>query len=152
MIPSSGRFNLKAAVEREKAVQAIDVHREWKNCVVTFWVMSQFLHFLGASRGCADFRVPTVVLGSRRLTRPEQQVKVVGHEGPGETAIAEPGNPGRQAFKKVGTILIGTEDGSPFHASAHHIIQRPRQRQARLSQHGESRKRSEEHTSELQSH
>jgi len=33
------RLNLKAAVE--KAVQAIDVHREWKNCVVTFWVMSQ---------------------------------------------------------------------------------------------------------------
>ena len=54
-------FNLKAAVEREKAVQAIDVHRECTNCVVTFWVMSQFLHFLGASRGCADFRDPTAV-------------------------------------------------------------------------------------------
>ncbi len=54
-------LNLKAAVEREKAVQAIDVHRECKNCVVTFWVMSQFLHFLGASRGCADFRDPTAV-------------------------------------------------------------------------------------------
>jgi hypothetical protein len=53
--------NLKAAVEREKAVQAIDVHREFTNCVVTFWVMSQFLHFLGASRGCADFRDPTAV-------------------------------------------------------------------------------------------
>jgi len=25
-------FNLKAAVEREKAVQAIDMHRELKNC------------------------------------------------------------------------------------------------------------------------
>jgi hypothetical protein len=35
---------LKAAVEREKAVQAIEVHREWKICVVTFWVMSQFSH------------------------------------------------------------------------------------------------------------
>jgi len=34
-------LNLKAAVGREKAVQAIDVHRECKNCVVTFWVMSQ---------------------------------------------------------------------------------------------------------------
>ncbi len=54
-------LNLKAAVEREKAVQAIDVHRECKNCVVTFWVMSQLLHFLGASRGCADFRDPTAV-------------------------------------------------------------------------------------------
>jgi hypothetical protein len=53
--------NLKAAVEREKAVQAIDVHRECKNCVVTFWVISQLLHFLGASRGCADFRDPTAV-------------------------------------------------------------------------------------------
>ncbi len=52
---------LKAAVGREKAVQAIDVHRECNNCVVTFWVMSQFLHFLGASRGCADFRDPTAV-------------------------------------------------------------------------------------------
>ena len=54
-------FNLKTAVGREKAVQAIDGHRECINCVVTFWVMSQFLHFLGASRGCADFRDPTAV-------------------------------------------------------------------------------------------
>ena len=54
-------FILKAAVEREKAVQAIDVHRECTNCVVTFWVMSQILYFLGASRGCADFRDPTAV-------------------------------------------------------------------------------------------
>jgi len=30
------RFILKAAVEREKAVQAVDAHREFKNCVVTF--------------------------------------------------------------------------------------------------------------------
>jgi hypothetical protein len=52
---------LKAAVEREKAVQAIAAPRECKNCVVTFWVMSQFLDFLGASRNCADFRDPTAV-------------------------------------------------------------------------------------------
>ena len=52
---------LKTAVGREKAVQAIDVHREFKNCVVTFWVMSQFFNFLGASRDCADFRDPTAV-------------------------------------------------------------------------------------------
>jgi len=54
-------INLKTAVVREKAVQAIDVHREWKHCVVTFWVMSQFLHFLGASKGCADIRDSTAV-------------------------------------------------------------------------------------------
>ena len=59
--PETLSFNLKAAVEREKAVQAIDVQREWKNCVVTFWVMSQFLNFLGASRGCTDFHDPTAV-------------------------------------------------------------------------------------------
>jgi len=52
---------LKTAVGREKAVQVIDVHRELKNCVVTFWVISPFFHFLGASRGCADFRDPTAV-------------------------------------------------------------------------------------------
>ncbi len=57
----AGFIILKAAVEREKAVQAIDVHRECTNCVVTFLVMSQFLYFLGASRGCADFRDPTAV-------------------------------------------------------------------------------------------
>jgi hypothetical protein len=57
---SSG-LNLKTAVGREKAVQAIDVQRELKNCVVTFWVMSQIFNFLGASRGCADFRDPTAV-------------------------------------------------------------------------------------------
>jgi hypothetical protein len=38
---------LETAVGREKAVQAIDVHREWKNCVVTLWVMSQFSHLQG---------------------------------------------------------------------------------------------------------
>jgi hypothetical protein len=59
-------LNLKAAVEREKAVQVIDVHRECKNCVVTFWVMSQLFHFLGASRGCADFRDPTAVFRLKR--------------------------------------------------------------------------------------
>ena len=52
-------MNLKTAVGREKAVQTIDVHKEWTNCVVTFWVMSRFVHFLGASRDCADFRDPT---------------------------------------------------------------------------------------------
>jgi len=51
------------AVGREKAVQAIDVHRELKNCVVTFWVMSQFFHFLGASRGRVDFRNQLLFLG-----------------------------------------------------------------------------------------
>ena len=56
-----GYIILKAAVERGKAVQTIDVHREFKNCVVTFWVMSQFFNFLGATRGCADFRDPTAV-------------------------------------------------------------------------------------------
>jgi hypothetical protein len=63
-------LNLKTAVECEKAVQAIDVHREWKNCVVTFWVMSQFLHFLGASRDCADFRDPTAAF---RLNAPQSK-------------------------------------------------------------------------------
>ncbi len=66
------KVNLKAAVEREKAVQAIDVHREWKNCVVTFWALSQLVHFLGASRGCADFRDPTAVFRlnpRRRVSR-----------------------------------------------------------------------------------
>jgi len=42
-------------------VQAIAAHRELKNCVVTFWVMSQLFNVLGASRDCADFREPTVV-------------------------------------------------------------------------------------------
>ena len=61
-------LNLKAAVEREKDVQAIDVHREFKNCVVTFWVMSQLLNFLGASRGCADFRDSTAVFRLKETT------------------------------------------------------------------------------------
>jgi len=54
-------LNLKSAVEREKAVQAIDVHRELKNCVVTFWVMSQIFNFLGALKDWADFCDPTAV-------------------------------------------------------------------------------------------
>jgi hypothetical protein len=64
--PNPSFLNLKAAVERGKAVQTIDVHREFKNCVVTFWVMSQFFNFLGATRGCADFRDPTAVFRLKR--------------------------------------------------------------------------------------
>ncbi len=60
-------MNLKTAVGREKAVQTIDVHREWTNCVVTFWVMSRFVHFLGASRDCADFRDPTAVFRMKHV-------------------------------------------------------------------------------------
>jgi hypothetical protein len=62
-------FNLKAAVAREQAVQAIDVHREFTNCVVTFWVMSQLFHFLGASRGCADCRDPTAAFRFKEKVR-----------------------------------------------------------------------------------
>jgi hypothetical protein len=51
-------LNLKAAVEREKAVQAIDGHREWKNGVVTFGGDKSIFTF---TRGCADFRDPTAV-------------------------------------------------------------------------------------------
>jgi len=42
------RVNLETAVEREKAVEDIYVHREFKKLVVTFWVMRDFLNFLGA--------------------------------------------------------------------------------------------------------
>jgi len=35
---------LKAAIDREKTVQATDVHKTWTNCVVILWVMSQFSH------------------------------------------------------------------------------------------------------------
>ncbi len=41
-------FNLETAVGREKAVQAIYVHREFAKFVVTLWVMRFFSHFLGA--------------------------------------------------------------------------------------------------------
>ena len=58
---TSRHFNLKTVVGHEKAVQAIDVHRNFKKCVVTFWVMSQFLKFLGSSSGRTDFRDPTAV-------------------------------------------------------------------------------------------
>jgi hypothetical protein len=60
-------------------VQAIDVHREFKNCVVTFWVMSQFLHFLGASRGCADFRDPTAVFRVIGMEKEGVWDWIVGH-------------------------------------------------------------------------
>ena len=56
------RFDLKAAVEREKAVQAIDVHRECNNCVVTFWVMSQFSHLQGVVQ---TFVIQLLFLGSK---------------------------------------------------------------------------------------
>ena len=39
---------LKAAVEREKAVQEIYVHREFLKLVGTLWVIRDFKSFLGA--------------------------------------------------------------------------------------------------------
>ncbi len=69
---------LKAAVEREKAVQAIDVQRELKNCVVTFWVMSQFFNFLGASRDCADFRDPTAVFRLNKMGSGKSSLTNIG--------------------------------------------------------------------------
>jgi len=63
MMVYSRSLNLKAAVGREKAVQAIDVHRKFINCVVTFWVMSQLLHFLGASRVVQTFVIQLPFLG-----------------------------------------------------------------------------------------
>ena len=66
---TSRHFNLKTVVGHEKAVQAIDVLRNFKKCVVTFWVMSQFLKFLGTSRGCTDFRDPTAVFRFNQLRK-----------------------------------------------------------------------------------
>ncbi len=43
-------------------MQSIDVQGKLNNGVVTFWVMSQLLKFLGLSRDCADFRDPTAAL------------------------------------------------------------------------------------------
>jgi hypothetical protein len=39
-------FNLETAVEREKAVQEIYVHREFLKLVVTLWVIRDFKSFL----------------------------------------------------------------------------------------------------------
>jgi len=47
-IVKSCSFNLEMAVEHEKAVKDIYVHREFKKLVVAFWVMRDFLNFLGA--------------------------------------------------------------------------------------------------------
>ena len=68
-VTTNRSFNLTAAVGRGKAVQAIDVHRELKICVVTFWVISQIFNFLGESRGCADFRDPTAVFRFKQRGR-----------------------------------------------------------------------------------
>jgi len=43
-----GLFNLETAVEREKAVEDIYVHREFKKHVVTLGVKRDFLNSLGA--------------------------------------------------------------------------------------------------------
>jgi hypothetical protein len=59
------RFNLKATIEREKAVQAIAGHKEWKNCVVTFWVLSQFSHLQGVVQ---TFVIQLLFLGLRLMS------------------------------------------------------------------------------------
>jgi len=42
-------------------MQVIYVHRKFLQLVVTLRVMRDFENFLGAWRGCADFRDPTAV-------------------------------------------------------------------------------------------
>jgi hypothetical protein len=54
------------AVEREKAVQALAVHRECKKCVVTFWVMSQFSHLQGVVQ---TFMIQLLFLGLTNRTQ-----------------------------------------------------------------------------------
>ncbi|NQZ33199.1 MAG: hypothetical protein HRU06_18165 [Oceanospirillaceae bacterium] len=46
-------FNLDSAIEREKEVQKIGVHRKLENFVVTLLVIKIFSGFLGALRTCA---------------------------------------------------------------------------------------------------
>ena len=52
-------FNLDSAIEREKGVQDIGVHRKSENFVVTLLVIKIFSGLLGASRACAYFRDST---------------------------------------------------------------------------------------------
>jgi len=50
---------LDSAIEREKGVKIIGVHRKLENLVVTLLVIKIFYRFLGASRTCAFFRDST---------------------------------------------------------------------------------------------
>ena len=52
-------FNLDPAIECEKGVLDIGVHRKLENFVATLLVMRIFSGFLGASRACAYFRDST---------------------------------------------------------------------------------------------
>jgi len=49
-------FNLESAVRFDFIVQDIDMHSEFKKCVVTLLVISSLLNLLGASRACARNR------------------------------------------------------------------------------------------------
>ncbi len=53
------RLNLDSAIEHDKGVQDIGVHRKLENFAVTLLVMKTFSGFLGASRACAHFRDST---------------------------------------------------------------------------------------------
>ena len=52
-------LNLDSAIEREKEVQDIGVHRKLEDFVVTLLVMKVFSSLLGASRAFAYFRDST---------------------------------------------------------------------------------------------
>gem|GEM_PF-2508407 len=60
MNPPVLSVTLDSAIEREKGVQVIGVHRKSEKLVVTLLVMRTFSGFLGASRTCAYFRDSTV--------------------------------------------------------------------------------------------
>jgi len=46
--PRQGSIIQETGIERKKAVEDMYVQREFKKLVVTFWVMRDFLNFLGA--------------------------------------------------------------------------------------------------------
>jgi len=70
-------MTLNPAIEHEKGVQVIGVHRKLENFVVTLLVMRIFYSFLGASRVCAFFRVSTAE--SRMIHAEYIPVVVIGY-------------------------------------------------------------------------
>ena len=74
-------------------------------------------------------------LGNRLSTRPNQQMKVVGQEGPGIYNESPIDAQIRQPVQEIFPVLIRAVYLCPFDAPAHDMMQRPRSIQPWLSRH-----------------
>ena len=70
------------------------------------------------------------------MPRPDQEMGMVGQEGPGEDGERARLGEGGHAGDEVGAIAVIPEQGGPLDPPHHHMVQGVRRIEPRLTRHG----------------